>query len=96
MNTELEILLRIEDSLNRLGNVLEGMYNPVVTDIKSKWLTEHEVMTILNTTKRGMEKIRAKQVIRTSTPSGRNHKYYRPDVEKYLYDNSAVRKPSLK
>jgi hypothetical protein len=58
--------------------------------ISHKWLTEPQVMKVLNLTKRGMKTLRLSNQIRTSSATGRNFLYYRADVENYIYENSAV------
>ena len=78
----------IEKMLSLILDGMETTSNPIV----DKWLTEPQVMKILNLTKRAMKDIRRKNEIRTSSATGRNFKYYKPDVERYLYDNSIVKK----
>ena len=60
--------------------------------IDVKWLTEPQVMELLNLSKRGMRSLRKKNAIRTSSTTGRNFLYYKSDVENYMFSNSAVNK----
>ena len=78
------ILMKLDLVLNRIDTI----YTPITT----RWLTEEQTMKILNLKKRAMEDLRSKHVIRTSSATGRNFLYYIPDIENYIYDNSAVRK----
>ena len=78
------ILMKLDLVLNRIDTI----YTPITT----RWLTEEQTMKILNLKKTAMEDLRSKHVIRTSSATGRNFLYYIPDIENYIYDNSAVRK----
>ena len=62
------------------------------SSIDNKWLTEPQVMEMLNLTKRGMKALRKTNAVRTSSATGRNFLYYKSDVENYIFDNSAVSK----
>lgn len=73
-----------------LTQVLESLNTRAI--VHDKWLTEPQVMEILNLTKRAMRDIRKKNQIRTSSATGRNFKYYKADVEHYLYDHSVIKK----
>jgi hypothetical protein len=86
---ELQIQLRlILTKLDLVLNRIDTIYTPITT----RWLSEEQTMKILNLKKRAMEDLRSKHVIRTSSSTGRNFLYYIPDIENYIYDNSAVRK----
>jgi hypothetical protein len=86
-----ELLTGLEIIKMKLELVLEQM-DKIYTPIKIRWLTEPQTMKILNLNKRGMEVLRSKHVIRTSSATGRNFLYYVPDIENYIYDHSAVKK----
>ena len=85
----------IQDSLRliimKIDLVLDRI-DTIYTPIQTKWLSEENTMKVLNLTRRGMIELRSKQIIRTTSATGRNFLYYIPDVENYLYDHSAVRK----
>lgn len=83
-------LERIERMLSQLLDSVDN--NNAVNSLNEKWLTEPQVMSLLNLTKRGIKTLRLSNKIRTSSATGRNFKYYRADVENYLFDHSAVRK----
>lgn len=90
---ELEARLnRIEQMLFELLDLTHGKQTLPMTD---KWLTEPQVMQILNLSKRGVSDLRRNNKIRASSATGRNFRYYKPDVEKYLYENSTVRKRTV-
>jgi len=82
---------RLRLILMKLDLVLERI-DTIYTPIQTKWLSEENTMKVLNLTQRGMADLRQKQILRTSSATGRNFLYYIPDVENYLYDHSAVRK----
>lgn len=86
---EIQIQLRL--ILVKLDLILDRI-DLIYTPIKTRWLSEENTMKILNLNKRGMEDLRSKHVIRTGSATGRNFLYYIPDIENYIYDNSAVRK----
>ena len=88
MNSVETRLDRIELMLSQLIKSIDGKNKSAYDN----WLTEPEVMEILNLTKRAMRDIRKKNQIRTSSATGRNFKYYRADVDNYLYENSAITK----
>jgi hypothetical protein len=83
------------DQLDRIERtviqILEAV-NEERSPISDKWLTEPQVMKILNLTKRGVSDLRRKNVFRVSTGTGRNFLYYKADIENYIYSNSAVGK----
>ena len=83
-NTQLD---RIEKAVIQILEIVQNERSP----IENKWLTEPQVMKILNLTVRGLAEIRRKNLIRCSSATGRNFKYYKADVEKYLYDYSSVK-----
>ena len=78
------ILMKLDLVLNRI--------DVIYTPIRTRWLSEENTMKVLNLTKRGMEDLRQKQIIRTSSATGRNFLYYVPDIENYIYDHSAVKR----
>ena len=82
---------RLRLILMKLDLVLDRI-DTIYTPIQTKWLSEENTMKVLNLTQRGMADLRQKQILRTSSATGRNFLYYIPDVENYLYDHSAVRK----
>jgi hypothetical protein len=65
------------------------------THLTDKWLTEPQTMAVLHVSKRTLAKIRKAGLIRTSCATGRNFKYYRSDVENYLYDHSSINKRNV-
>jgi hypothetical protein len=81
-------LNRIEKAINKILETLQNERSPI--DVK--WLSEQQAMQILNLSKRGIAKIRKKNLIRCSSATGRNFLYYKADVESYLFDHSAVTK----
>jgi hypothetical protein len=88
-NTQLD---RIEKTVTEILKTVKMDRFPI--DIK--WLTEPQVMKLLNLTKRAMKDIRRKNVIRTSSATGRNFLYYKSDVENYMFENSVVNKRRTK
>jgi hypothetical protein len=78
------ILMKLDLVLDRIDYI----YTPITT----RWLSEENTMKVLNLTKRGMEDLRQKQILRTSSATGRNFLYYVPDIENYIYDHSAVKR----
>lgn len=82
-------LLRIENMLTEVMQCMKGHH---VSPVETKWLTEPDTMRILNLSKRAISDIRRKNLIRVSSATGRNFKYYKADVENYLYDHSEISK----
>lgn len=80
---------RIEQMTTKILETLQAERPPL--DVK--WLSEAQAMQILNLSKRGIADIRRKNLIRCSSATGRNFLYYKPDLDKYIYDYSGVRKP---
>jgi|KBSSwiStaDraftv2_1062776.scaffolds.fasta_scaffold66045_1 hypothetical protein len=60
------------------------------TPLADKWLTESQVLKILNVGKKSLQRIRLSNKIRFSSATGRKFLYYKADVENYIYDNSSV------
>jgi hypothetical protein len=86
---DLQIQLdRIEKTVIQILEAVNEERSP----LSDKWLTEPQVMKILNLTKRGVSDLRRKNVFRVSTGTGRNFLYYKADIENYIYSNSAVGK----
>lgn len=88
-------MMTLESRLEKIEQLLSELVEStkttnVVNAINEKWLTEPQVMQLLNLSKRSMKRLRLSNKIRTSSATGKNFKYYRADVESYLYDNSAV------
>ena len=79
---------RLENTVNKILEILQSERPP--SDVK--WLSEAQAMQILNLSKRGIADIRRKNLIRCSSATGRNFLYYKPDLDKYIYDYSGVRK----
>jgi hypothetical protein len=86
---ELQIQLRLV--LMKLDQVLDRI-DYIYTPITTRWLSEEKTMKVLNLTQRGMEELRQKQILRTSSATGRNFLYYVPHIENYIYDNSGVKR----
>ena len=82
-------LNRIEYKIDQLLELLEERDSPDAT----RWLPEARVMYLLSLSKRTLARLRSQGVFRTSSATGKKIKYYRVDVENYLYENSSVRKP---
>jgi hypothetical protein len=79
---------RIEDVVKEILEVVKEERLPIA----DKWLTEPQVMKILNLSKRSMKRLRLSNKIRTSSATGKNFLYFRADVENYIYDNSVIAK----
>ena len=88
-NSDVELqLYKIEKAVIRILEIVSEKQSL----LENKWLTEPQVMQILNVSKRGIAEIRRKHAVRTSSATGRNFLYYKADVENYMFDNSGVRK----
>lgn len=81
-------LARIEKTLIQILELVQEEKSP----IDNKWLTGPQVMKMLNMTKRGLAKLRQKNLVHASSATGRNFLYYKNDVIKYIYDHSAINK----
>jgi hypothetical protein len=79
---------RIEKTTNKILETLNSERPPA--DVK--WLSELQAMQLLNLSKRGIADIRRKNLIRCSSATGRNFLYYKPDLERYVYEYSGVKR----
>jgi hypothetical protein len=87
--TDIHIQLdRIEKTVIQILETVKEERSPIET----KWLTEPQVIKLLNVTKRKLAGIRKKNIIRCSSATGRNFLYYKTDVERYIYDHSPINK----
>jgi hypothetical protein len=87
--TDIHIHLdRIEKTVIQILDTVKEERSP----IDNRWLPEPQAMKILNRTKRGMKDLRTRNIVRTSTATGRNFLYYKSDLENFIFDHSAVRK----
>ena len=67
--TDIHIQLdRIEKTIAQILDTVQEERSP----IDNKWLTEPQVVKVLNLTKRGIKGLRKQNKIRTSTATGRN------------------------
>jgi hypothetical protein len=79
---------RIEKTTAKILETLNSERPPA--DVK--WLSELQAMQILNLSKRGIADIRRKNLIRCSSATGRNFLYYKPDLDRYVYEYSGVKR----
>ena len=97
---KLDTLLKVQSPISKLQiDRIETAVREILENLKDertpfadKWLTESQVMKILNVGKRSLQRLRLTNKIRISSATGRNFLYYKADVENYIYDHSTVMK----
>ena len=85
--------MTIDDRIKHLEKLVEQIHFAITrntNNIHNKWMSESEVRTLLDVGVDTMYKIRRDSLIRTSSATGRNFKYFTVDVEQYLLDHSPI------
>jgi len=78
---------KIMDKLNFIEQTIIAM-SP--KNSVSKWMSEAEVMALLNLSKRSLQRKRSAGILEWSTESGRKIKYLRKSVDRFLDKNSTM------
>jgi len=78
---------KIMDKLNFIEQTIIAM---APKNSVSKWMSEAEVMALLNLSKRSLQRKRSAGVLEWSTESGRKIKYLRKSIESFLDKNSSM------
>jgi tRNA nucleotidyltransferase (CCA-adding enzyme) len=81
-----------EERLERIESQIDRIYQMMVSGstAQGKWMSEAEVMTFLNLSKKSLQILRRNGTLSVSTATGKNFKYFRKDVEKYITSNACV------
>ena len=85
--------MKLQHRLLHLEKLVEQIHFAIThntNNIHNKWMSESEVRALLEVGVATMYKIRRDSIIRTSSATGKNFKYFAPDVERYLLEHSAV------
>jgi hypothetical protein len=89
LSTEQRIL-NIEKAIERIEKMMCN-YLIEARLPSSKWVPESQAMRTLTLSKKSLQRLRVEGSLRYSTASGKNIKYWQPDLEKYLSMNSNIK-----